>query len=738
MKITFISSFVPRKCGIATYTRDLSLAIEELKNGFSVIAMENPAIPVSYSPPVTGVVLQDSRQDYKKAAEAINSSISDIVHLQHEFGLFGGEDGEYILELARALAKPLVTTFHTILLTPSDHQKYVVQELTRLSRGVTVMEEVAKYRLENVYGLNTRDISVIPHGVPIISTNREAAKKNIGYSDSFFLLANNLLSRNKGIEYAIEAVGKAISTIPNLLFLIVGETHPVVKAYEGEVYRSELTTLIKKLHLQDHVILKNEYVSLEELKMLLAAADVYITPYLDPQQVTSGTLSYAIGANKACIATEYVYAKEMLAEGRGMLVPFRDSSAIAKALTDLYKHPKKRGDMEKKAAKLRKDMRWEKVAKMHMDLYKNILSAEQTISQTVLEFLKKPIEISYLSHMTDSIGMMQHAHHTIPDRKYGYSTDDNARAFIIASQLGGRIKKETVANFLNIYLSFLQFSQEPNGKVHTFLNFRRNWDDEGDVSDAYGKIMWALGFYLYSNKNSYFAKSVHTLFVNGLERLEDITDLRAASYTILGLYYYLLAFDGKTDHALPVKNGIERLSNFLMESHKKVSERNWNWFEEHITYDNFRLPQALFAAYLITHNRKYKKTAISTLEFITDCNFDKDMEYFDFIGQNGWYKKGEKKEEYDQQPLEADGAVEAFLFAHKATKKKKYKDKAILAFEWFFGKNRNHRFVYDRDTKGVYDGLNLRGVSQNEGAESLVCFLMANLMLKDSLEKVKD
>lgn len=738
MKVTFISSFVPRKCGIATYTRDLSLAIEKLKNEFSVIAMENPVVPISYSSPVSGIVLQDSLEDYKKAAKSVNNSSSDIVHLQHEFGLFGGKNGEYILELARTLAKPLVTTFHTILLTPSEHQKYVVQELTRLSRSVTIMEEIAKYRLENVYGLNTKDISVIPHGVPVITIKREAAKKNINYSDSFLLLANNLLSRNKGIEYAIEAVGKVLPTIPNLMFLIVGETHPVVKAHEGEAYRGELLALIEKLHLKDHVVLRNKYVRLKELKTLLAAADVYITPYLDPQQVTSGTLAYAIGADKVCIATEYVYAKEMLSQGRGFLVPFRSSNAIAKALTDLYKHPKKRRDIEKKAAKLRKDMRWDKVARKHMELYKNILLEEQTLSEGVLEFLEKPIDISYMLHMTDSVGMMQHAHHTIPDRKYGYSTDDNARAFIIASQLGGIIKKEIAINLLNIYLSFLQFSQEPNGKVHTFLSFRRNWDDEGDVADAYGKIMWALGFYLYSNKNGSFAKSVHTLFVNGLEQIENITDLRAASYTILGLHYYLLAFEGKTDYAVSVKSGIEKLADFLMENHKKASERNWDWFEEKITYDNFRLPQALLAAYMITHNRKYKRTALSTLEFITDCNFDGEKKYFDFIGQNGWYKKGEKKEEYDQQPLEADGVVEAYLFAHKATKMKKYQDKAIMAFEWFFGANRNHRFMYDRDTKGVHDGLNLRGVSQNEGAESLVCFLMANLMLKNSLEKAQD
>lgn len=737
MKITFISSFVPRKCGIATYTRDLSFEIKELNNEFFVTAMDNPAISVEYSKPVTQIVSQDILEDYKKASQAINGSSTDIVHLQHEFGLFGGPDGDYILELARILKKPLVTTFHTILLTPTEHQKYIIQELTRLSRGVTVMEETAKYRLENVYGLNAGDISVIPHGAPVILIKREDAKNKIGYSDSFLLLANNLLSRNKGIEYAIEATGKALKAIPNLVFLIVGETHPVVKSHEGEAYREELRQLINKLGLKKQVVLKNKYVTLDELKTLLAAADVYVTPYLDPQQVTSGTLAYAIGADKTCIATEYVYAKEMLSHGRGILVPFKNSNAIAKALIDLYKHPKKRESIEKRAIQLRNDMRWDKIGKKHVELYQHIITAEKTISKTVLEFLKKPINISYLSHMTDSVGMMQHAHHTIPDRRYGYSTDDNARAFIIASQFSGSLKKEATT-FLKTYLSFLQFSQEQDGRVHTFLNFRRNWDDQGDVADAYGKIMWALGFYLFSNPNGPFAKSVHTLFVTGLEQIDNVTDLRTASYTILGLHYYLLIFEGRTDYAFEVKKALEKLADYLAKNHKKASEHNWDWFEEKITYDNFRLPQALLAAYLITKNKKYKKIALTTLDFITDCNSDFEKKYFDFIGQNGWYKKGEKRQEYDQQPLEADGAVEAFIFAYKATRVKKYKEKALLAFEWFFGRNRNHRFMYDKDTKGVYDGLNLRGVSQNEGAESLVCFLMANLMLKNFLEKVEN
>ncbi|MEK7070577.1 MAG: glycosyltransferase, partial [Patescibacteria group bacterium] len=319
MKITYISSYIPRKCGIATYTRDLSVEIHKKRVAIALIAMENPFLPHSYTAPVTDIIHQEKFEDYQKIAKKINKSSTDIVHIQHEFGLFGGDDGEYILSLASALTKPLIVTFHTILFTPTDRQKYIIQELARLSRNVIVMDEVAKNRLEHVYGLNPHHSIFILHGAPIVKMKKDDAKKVINLSDSFILLANNLLSRTKGIEYAIGAIEHAVKKIPNLVFLIVGETHPLVKKGEGESYRNELQALVKKLNLEKHVVFINEYVSLEKLQIYLASADVYITPYLDPQQITSGTLSYAIGAGKACIATPYIYAKDMLAKDRGTL-----------------------------------------------------------------------------------------------------------------------------------------------------------------------------------------------------------------------------------------------------------------------------------------------------------------------------------------------------------------------------------------------------------------------------------
>src|SRR3989344_4860073 len=735
MKIAFISSFVPRKCGIATYTRDLYLEIHKKRIPISIFAMENPMIPTVYVPPTVMSIQQEKIADYQKVAKRLNSSSVDIVHLQHEFGLFGGADGEYILELARALKKPLIVTFHTVLLTPTEHQKYIIQELARLARNVIVMDEVAKNRLEQVYGLNPSDSVFILHGAPIVTMKKDKAKKIIRFPHAFVLLANNLLSRNKGIEYAIEAVAQAVGKIPNLAFLVVGETHPLVKRTEGESYREKLVKQVIKLHLEKHVIFINKYLPLEELKIYLAAADVYITPYLDPQQITSGTLSYAIGAGKACISTEFIYAKDMLAKGRGMLVPFRDSNAIAKDLIALHKNPKNLKKLETNVTNLRKDMRWSRVAQKHILLYEKILQLNDT-QAIAKKFILTPLDVSYLSQLTDAVGVIQHTHHIIPDRRFGYSTDDNARALIVVSQLYKQHKTDDILKLIKLYVTFLKFAQGANGKFHTFLNFNRSWDDTTSVTDPYGKAMWALGFNLYLNDDPPLAQSVHSIFVTNLQQTNNIRDLRTAAYTMLGLYYYILTYETKTDVAVQAFEYLKKLADFLIGAYEKKHTTHWDWFEDTITYDNFRLPQALFAAYMITGNVKYKKVANSTLQFITNCNYDKQKGYFDFIGQDGWYVKGQKKAEYDQQPLEAAAAVDAYVFAASALRKRSYLSQALLAFEWFFGNNRNHRYIYDEDTKGVFDGLTTRGVNQNEGAESIVCFLMSCLSLQHSLKKI--
>lgn len=737
MNIAFVSSYVPRKCGIATYTRDLVTEVLKQGNLISVIATENPAILNSYSVPVEHVINQNSKKDYIRLAKEINTSPTELVHIQHEFGLFGGRDGGYILDFALALIKPIIVTFHTLLLTPTKSQKYIISELSRLSKKVIVMDKIAKDRLVSAYGLNLSDITIILHGAPLaVKANSSEAKKSINLSGSFIMLANNLLSRNKGIEYGIDAVAKAVKHIPNLIFLVVGETHPIVKNEEGESYRNELISQVKKLGLEKNVIFINEYVSIDLLKVYLSAADVYITPYLDPQQTSSGTLSYAIGAGKVCIATEYVYAEEMLSNNKGIIVPFRDSGSIANALIDIYDNPKKKQQLEINTSVVGKDMSWLNIARTHIKVYKKALAEENSIRERMQGFIKSPINISYLTHLTDSTGLIQHANSTFPNLKHGYSSDDNARALIVVSQIFKRYHSDELVRLIKIYSDFLNLAQKRNGKFHTFLTSTRSWSDQAGVTDAYGRAVWGLGFHLYANKDHSSSKTIRGLFEKSMQQLSSVIDLRTAAYAILGLYYYILAYRNEKAIVNKAMKHLKRLANFLKDSYEKNHRSDWDWFEDVITYDNFRLPQALFATYLITKDSATLEIAKSSLKFINSCNFDQVKGYFDFIGQDGWYSREKTKANYDQQPLEAAGAVEANIFASNVLQDLAYIDNGILAFEWFFGNNRNRKSIYDENSGGVFDGLTLRGVNDNRGAESVICFLMASLSLQECNQRL--
>lgn len=731
MRVCFISSYIPRKCGLATFTRDLASEMDLQQVEISVVAMENE-IKHKYSKPVIKKIRQQKLSDYLRIANHINNSSIDIVHLQHEFGLFGGENGEYILAFANRLKKPLVTTFHTVLLTPNKKQKEIVQELTRLSRNVIVMQEIAKDRLDNVYGINPWDINVIYHGVPeILNISKEQAKKELGFKNKFILLSNNLLSSNKGIEFAIKAVAKVKQNIPNILFLIVGITHPDVKKIEGEIYRNKLEDKVKELNLQENVIFINEYVTLEKLIKFLTAADIYITPYLDPQQITSGTLSYAIGAGKVCIATEYVYAENMLSNDRGILVPFKDSTAIANAIISVAFHPKKRKQIEKNAYELGLNMRWPKVAKNHLQKYNQIIQKKDNDINKIFSFLKEPIDISYLEHLTDDIGIIQHGKFSLPDKRFGYSTDDVGRGLIVVSEIYKRKKGKKILPLIKTYLHFLQTAQEKNGMFHNFLSFERKWKDTEDIDDTFGKTLWGLGFYLYTDTSSPLSHIAQHLFSESVKHLKSLRDLRAAAYASLGMYYYTISYDKKTDIAKESKEKLRKLADFIYKYYEKNKNGNWDWFENVVTYDNFRISQALLAAYEVTKNEIYKKVAVKTINFLTSISFNKNYRYFDFIGQNGWYEKNKERANYDQQPLEAAGAIDTYILAYKITKNKKYKNYALLAYSWFFGNNRNHRSLFDNETKGIFDGLTPRGVNENEGAESIICFLISTNSLKE-------
>lgn len=737
LRVTFISTYPPRKCGIATYTRDLVEQLQKQNNSVEIVALDgNKKERFDYPSIVTATIEKDNRKDYVATAEKINISNTDIVHIQHEYGIFGGSDGEYVLDFARTLRKPFVVTFHTTLKTPSQRQMFIIRELTRLSRGVITMKEIGKDRLTSIYGVNGRDISIIFHGVPDMDhLQKEEMKNKLGFGKRFILMTSNLISSNKGIEYAIQALPTIIKKIPQILLLIVGETHPQVKEKEGEAYREMLQELVKGLGVGNHVQFVNQYLSIDSLKEYFAAADIVITPYFDAEQITSGTLAYAIGAGKVCISTPFIYAKHMLKNNRGILVPFREAKAIASEVLTIYAHPRKKQTLEKRAYTFGKQMRWPKIAKKHTALYESLLQKEQNREKVVMSYIKNPIDITYLSAITNTIGILQHTHESIPDTKFGYSTDDNARALIVVSALYRKNPSQQLLSLLKGYLGFLYFAQEENGKFHTFLSPDNKWLDSETVNDAFGKAVWSLGFFLYSCPDSPFAASANTMFQKTLTHLPSIISIRTIAFVMLGLYYYYTAFEDQKDTADIAYNLLKKLADFLVEKYNQEKQNDWQWFEKTVTYDNFRLPQALFFAYLATKEDKYKTIAEEILSFLLDCNYDKERNFFDFIGQNGWYVKGKKKVDFDQQPLEPAAAVCALTLAYKITRKKIYLDKAIESFAWFFGKNRNHTTMINELTKGIYDGLTTVGVNENQGSESIACFLLAHIDLKEAIKK---
>ncbi|MDP3979904.1 MAG: glycosyltransferase, partial [Chlamydiota bacterium] len=551
MKIVFVSSFVPRKCGIATYTRDLAEKLIRTGNTISIVELKNAVTPPIPHRLVGKRIDQNTKSQYKTTAQELNAGDTRLVHIQHEFDLFGGTDGEYILELALALKKPLFVTFHTILETPTANQKYIIQELARISRGVIVMEEIARDRLIQTYGLNEWTISVIHHGVPDIdNVNRKDARKMLNLDKSFTLLVSNLISRTKGIEYAISAMPRIASEIPNVKLLIVGETHPVVKLREGESYRQQLEKQVHDLNIMQYVSFVNEYVSLNELKKYLASADICITPYLDPQQITSGTLSYAVGAGKVSISTPYVYAKDILSEGKGVIVPFRDGQAIADAVVDLYLNKGKRNSIEKRVHAFRQKMLWAEVARNHSKLYKTALAKYAQKLSSIPSLVKQNVPLDHLEFLTDNVGILQHTFYALPERTFGYSTDDNARALVVIAMLSHKLKSKKLANLLATYSGFLRLAQEKSGRFHTFLNFQRAWIDTDTVADPYGKSMWAIGIALYLLPRSKLAKTLDAMFSLSLQQTDNVKDIRTAANTILGLFYYIRAYKGKKDAEL--------------------------------------------------------------------------------------------------------------------------------------------------------------------------------------------
>jgi glycosyltransferase involved in cell wall biosynthesis len=743
-RIAFVGNYLPRECGIATFTTDLcnALATEFGEGRLFAIPVNDPDSSYKYPEQVRLELEQEELASYEQAAEFLNFNGNDIVCLQHEYGIFGGAAGRYILTLLRKLKMPLVTTFHTVLREPDANQRIVLEEIAQLSDRLVVMSELAAQLLRDVYAVPAGKIDVIPHGVPDLPfMDPNYFKDKFGTEGKSVLLTFGLLSPNKGIENVIRALPAILACHPNVVYIVSGVTHPHIRRREGERYRESLQALAEQLGVSDHLILNNRFVSAEELVEHVGAADIYITPYRQEAQVVSGTLAIALGAGKAIVSTPYWHAKELLADKRGVLVPFESPDAIAKEVIALLENDAERHAMRKRAYLHSRGTTWPKTAKAYMASFQRArferslqpkashpddLAVMPTESTDRLPELRT----KHLEAMTDDTGILQHSIFSVPNAREGYTTDDNARALIVATGLISDDKSQPT-KLSKRYLAFLwlAFNAE-TGRFRNFLSYDRKWLENIGSEDSHGRALWALGTVLGQSKDAGLRGAAGRLFEAAVPSALAFTSPRAWAFSVLGMQAYLERFPG--DRAIQgVRNA---LANRLLDIYERSSTSIWQWFEKSLSYSNARLPQALILAGQRSNNRRMVEAGIEALQWLVTAQHRGDPEIFVPVGSSGFYREGEEKARFDQQPVEACATISACLEAFRITHDEQWRSEARRVFGWFLGKNDLQVPLYDATTGGCRDGLHPDRVNENQGAESTLSFLMALLDMRASTE----
>jgi glycosyltransferase involved in cell wall biosynthesis len=740
-RIAFIGNYLPRECGIATFTTDLctALATEYGEGRLFAIPVNDPDSSYDYPKQVRLEITQEDITSYERAADFLNFNGNDLVCLQHEYGIYGGEAGSHILTLLRKLKMPLVTTLHTVLQEPDLNQRTVLEEIAQLSDRMVVMSELAAELLRNVYAVPGVKIDVIPHGVPDIPfMDPNFFKDKFGTEGKSVLLTFGLLSPNKGIENVIKALPAILARQPNVMYIVSGVTHPHVRRQEGERYREGLQALAEQLGVSDHLILNNRFVSATELIEQVGAADIYITPYKCEAQVVSGTLAIALGAGKAIISTPYWHAKELLAEGRGVIVPFQDPGAIAEAVLDLLENDAKRHAMRKRAYLYSRSTTWEKTARAYMASFQRARferslhpRAAQLDDPAMSPIGHLPLlNISHLLNMTDDTGMLQHAIFTVPNTREGYTTDDNARALIVSVLLDENpeyIGRREYPNLSYRYLSFLWLAfNTDSGRFRNFLDYDRKWLEDFGSDDSHGRALWSLGKVLGVSRDAGLRGAAGRLFEAAIPVTLTFTSPRAWAYSILGMQAYLDWFPGDR-YIQGVRN---ELANRLLGIYECCQTDAWRWFEKSLSYSNARLSQALIRAGWRSRNQKMIKAGMESLKWLVAEQHRGDENIFVPIGSNGFYIEGSEKARFDQQPVEACATVSACLEVYRLTEEGLWAEEARKAFRWFLGKNDLQIPLYDAITGGCRDGLHPDRVNENQGAESTLSFLMALLEMQ--------
>jgi len=737
-RIAFIGNYLPRQCGIATFTTDLCEALADEYKATSCIALPVNDIEAGYEYPsrVRFELTEKDIESYRRAADFLNINNVDIVSLQHEYGIFGGRAGSYILALLRELRMPVVTTLHTILNNPNSDQRRVLEEVAALSDRLVVMSQRGVEFLQDIYHVPAEKIDLIPHGIPDVPFIDPSFHKDLfGVEGKNVLLSFGLLSANKGIENVITALPAILEKHPNVVYIIVGATHPHVLRNEGETYRLSLQWLAHEKGVDANVIFYNRFVDLDELIQFISIADIYITPYLDAAQITSGTLAYTIGAGKAVISTPYWYAEELLAEERGALVPFRDPQALAEQVIDLLDHEAERHAMRKRAYLFGRDMLWPQVAQRYMQSFERARTEHRHFVQA--EFAVKPLDksagelpplkLDHLHNMTDDTGILQHAIFTVPNYREGYTTDDNARALMVSALLEESGSHEA-AGLATRYLAFTWYAFNAETKrFRNFMDYQRQWLEETGSDDSHGRALWALGTVLGRSNMPTLQNMAGRVFQQSLLAILETTSPRAWAFALIGIHEYLERYAGDR-RAGQVQ---EELAGRLLELYQSSRVDGWYWFENKLTYCNAALSHAMLLCGQSMQNTSMTEAGLESLDWLASLQrADTEGKHFVPIGSNGFYSQGGERARFDQQPVEAQAMVSACLEANRITGDKRWYKEARRAFEWFIGRNDLHLPVYDPTTGGCRDGLHSDRPNENQGAESTLAFLQALLELK--------
>ena len=735
-RIAFVGNYLPRQCGIATFTTDLCEAVAHQYSGTTCIALPINDIETGYAYPnrVRFELAEKDINSYLRASDFLNINDVDMVCLQFEYGIFGGKTGSHILALLRGLRMPIVTTLHTILENPNHNQRHVLEEVAALSDRLVVMSERGSEFLQKIYNVAPEKIDLIPHGIPDVPFVDPSFNKDLfGVEGKTVLLSFGLLSASKGIETVISALPEIVERFPDLVYIVVGATHPHVIQHEGETYRLSLQWLAQQKGVESNVIFYNRFVSLEELVEFISAADIYITPYLNEAQIVSGTLAYTLGAGKAVISTPYWYAQEMLSDGRGVLVPFRDPKALAVQVIKLLDNEAERHAMRKRAYMFGRKMVWSEVAKRYMESFKRARVERRHYIPPgfIAKALDKhpgelpPLKLDHLDHLTDYTGILQHALFTVPNYAHGYTTDDNARALLVSILLD-KLGNRKSWGLASRYLAFLGFAfNEQTKRFRNFMDYQRNWLESIGSDDSQGRTLWALGISL-NHSNALALKGLSSwLFEQTLPTILLTTSPRAWAFALIGIDEYLQKFGGDRR----VSHVRDELAGRLLTLYQHNRTEEWRWYEKSLSYCNAALPHALMICGKSIPNDAMTNAGLESLNWLAKLQ-RADAGHFVPIGSNGFYQLGGERARFDQQPVEAQAMVSACLEAFRVTGDKSWNKEARRAFEWFLGRNDLTLSVYDPTTGGCRDGLHSDRMNENQGAESTLAFLQSLLELR--------